>query len=71
MNDETPSETDQADEFARQAEGTQHGTLREMFGLLRSNRKWWLTPIILGLLFAGVIVVLGGTAVAPFIYTLF
>ena len=71
MNDETRSGTDQADEFARQAEETQHGILREIVGLLRSNGKWWLVPIIVGLLLAGVVVVLGGTAVAPFIYTLF
>ena len=34
------------------------------------NKKWWLTPIILTLLLIGVLVVLSGTAVAPFIYTL-
>ena len=71
MNDETRPGTDQADEIARQAEEPQHGMLREMAGLLLSNRKWWLVPIIVGLLFAGVLVVLGGTAVAPIIYTLF
>ncbi len=71
MNDETRPGTDQADELARQAEKTQHGILREMVGLLRYNRKWWLVPIIVGLLLAGALVVLGGTAVAPIIYTLF
>ncbi len=71
MNDETRPGTDQADEIARQAEETQHGILREMVDLLRYNRKWWLAPIIVGLLLAGVLVVLGGTAVAPLIYTLF
>ena len=71
MNDETGPETDQADKIARQAEETQHGILREMIDLVRYNRKWWQIPIILGLLLAGVLVVLGGTAVAPLIYTLF
>ena len=71
MNDDTRPETDQAAEIARQAEETQHGILREMIGLLRYNRKWWLVPIIVGLLLAGVLVVLGSTAVAPLIYTLF
>ena len=71
MKDETRPETNQADEIARQAEEPQHGILREMIGLLRYNRKWWMVPIIIGLLLAGVIVVLGGTAIAPFIYTLF
>ncbi len=71
MNDETRPETDQADEIARQAEETQHGILREMVDLVRYNRKWWQIPIIVGLLLAGALVVLGGTAVAPLIYTLF
>ena len=71
MNDETRPGTDQADEIARQAEETQHGILREMIGLLRYTRKWWLLPIIVGLLLAGVVIVLGGTAIAPVIYTLF
>ena len=71
MNDETRPGTDQAEKIARQAEETQHGILREMIGLLRYNRKWWLLPIIVGLLLAGVVIVLGGTAIAPVIYTLF
>ncbi len=71
MNDETRPGTDQADKIARQAEEAQHGILHEMVGLLRYNRKWWLVPVIVGLLLAGVLVVLGGTAVAPLIYTLF
>ncbi len=71
MNDETRPGTDQADEIARQAEETQHGILREMLGFVRHSRKWWLLPIIAGLLLAGVLVVLGSTAVAPLIYTLF
>ena len=58
-------------EFERQTESSQPSVVREMFDQLRHNRKWWLTPIIIGLLLAGVIVMLGGTAVAPFIYTLF
>jgi membrane glycosyltransferase len=71
MNDETRPGTDQADEIARQAEETQHGILREMVDLLRYNRKWWLAPIIVGLLLASVFIVLGSTAVGPFIYALF
>ncbi len=71
MNDETRQGTDQADEIARQAEETQHGILRELIGLLRYNRKWWLVPIIFWLLLAGVVVVLGSTAVAPLIYAMF
>ena len=46
--------------------------LAELWGFLRVRKKFWLLPIILVLLLFGVLVVLtGGTAVAPFIYTLF
>ena len=46
--------------------------LQELWGFLRVRKKFWLLPIILVLLLFGVLVVLtSGTAVAPFIYTLF
>jgi hypothetical protein len=66
-----PDRSRDAQDFASQAEGAQHGLLREFFDFLRHNKKWWMTPIILVLLMLGVLVLLGGTAAAPFIYTLF
>jgi hypothetical protein len=45
--------------------------LREFIGFLRENKKWWLLPLVVALLALGGLVFLGGTAVAPFIYTLF
>jgi Family of unknown function (DUF5989) len=59
------------DDFAREAAGAERGFLRELFDFLRQNRKWWLLPAIIVLLLVGVLGVLGGTALAPFIYTLF
>jgi len=38
---------------------------------LRTSRKWWMLPLLVLFLLLGVILVLGQTAVAPFIYTLF
>ncbi len=43
----------------------------ELWAFLAYNKKWWLAPILLMLLFLGVLIVLGGTGAAPFIYTLF
>lgn len=60
----------QAD-FEAQARGESTGIVREVFDLLRENKKWWLLPIVIVLMLAGVLVVLGGSALAPFIYTLF
>jgi membrane glycosyltransferase len=58
-------------DFMRAAEQSQPGVLCESWQWLHHNKKWWLAPILLGLLLVGVLVVLSGTAVAPFIYTLF
>ena len=38
---------------------------------LRENKKWWLGPIVVALLLLGLLAALGGSAAAPFIYTLF
>ena len=37
----------------------------------RHHKKWWMIPIVSLLLLFGVLMLLGGTAAAPFIYTLF
>jgi hypothetical protein len=57
--------------FAAEAERPAPGLLREYGDFLLHNKKWWLVPIIVALLLVGVLVLLGGTAAAPFIYTLF
>jgi hypothetical protein len=44
----------------------------ELFAFLKSRKKFWLLPVILIMLLLGALVVLGhGSAIAPFIYTLF
>ncbi|MHB1033378.1 MAG: DUF5989 family protein [Pirellulales bacterium] len=58
-------------DFARQVNERPPGLVREFIDFLRFNKKWWLTPIIVVLLLVGLLVILGGTALAPFIYTLF
>lgn len=46
--------------------------IRELWRFMRARKKYWLAPILLVLaLFGGLIVLTQGTAVAPFIYTLF
>ena len=58
-------------DFLAQAAGKQTGLVAEFFGFLKANKKWWLAPIIISILLLGLLVLLGGTAAAPFIYTLF
>jgi hypothetical protein len=46
--------------------------LAELWQFMRVRKKFWLLPIILVmLLFGGLVVLTQGTAVAPFIYTIF
>jgi hypothetical protein len=46
--------------------------LAEFWAFLRMRKKYWLIPIVLCLLvFGGLIILTQGSAVAPFIYTLF
>jgi hypothetical protein len=46
--------------------------LKDLWGFMRVRKKYWLLPIILiMLLLGGLIVFSSGSALAPFIYTLF
>lgn len=46
--------------------------LRDLWRFLRERKKFWLAPIIVVLLLIGILIVIGGgSAIAPFIYTLF
>lgn len=59
------------DEFRAAAEAKPSRLVSELWVFLTQNKKWWLTPIVVMLLLVGALVILGGTAAAPFIYTLF
>ena len=46
--------------------------LRDLWGFMRVRKKFWLLPIILALLLLGILMVFtSGSAIAPFIYTIF
>lgn len=46
--------------------------LSDLWGFMRERKKFWMAPIILVMLLLGALIVLSqGSAVAPFIYTLF
>ena len=51
--------------------GQSGGVIAEFWHFLRTNKKWWLAPIVVVLLLFGVLIFLSGTAAAPCIYTLF
>ena len=46
--------------------------LQDLWGFMRERKKFWLAPIIMVMVLLGVLIVVAqGSAVAPFIYTLF
>lgn len=46
--------------------------LKDLWGFMADRKKFWMAPIIVILLLLGALVVFGqGSAIAPFIYTLF
>ena len=46
--------------------------IKDLWGFMKVRKKFWLAPIIVMLLLLGMLIVLSqGSAVAPFIYTLF
>ncbi len=48
------------------------GFLKELWAFMRARKKFWLLPVfIMMFLFGGLLVLAEGSAVAPFIYTIF
>lgn len=51
---------------------SQISLLREFWAFMRVRKKWWLLPIIVVMLLVGSLLVFAqGSALAPFIYTIF
>ena len=51
---------------------TKQRVINELFQFMKENKKLWLAPILIVLVLIGVMLVIaGGSALAPFIYTLF
>jgi hypothetical protein len=46
--------------------------VKELMQFLMERKKWWLLPIVVTLLLIGALIVFSsGSAIAPFIYTIF
>lgn len=61
----------QKDEFLEAGKQKDSNLVAELIGFMNENKKWWLSPIIAVLLLIGLLILLGGSGIAPFIYTLF
>ena len=58
-------------EFEKSGEEKDVSLFGEFIGMMKQNKKYWLIPLIIILLLFGVLIILGSSAAAPFIYTLF
>ncbi len=67
MSEENP----QKEAFLQAGQEKDGNLISELIGFMSENKKWWLSPIIAVLLLLGLLIILGGTGLAPFIYTLF
>jgi hypothetical protein len=66
-----PHNPAEAETFSREAAGRRPGLARELWDFLKENKKWWLIPILVALAIVAALAILGGTGLAPFIYTVF
>lgn len=64
-------EKDKQTEFEKSGGQKDIGLFGEFVGMMKQNKKYWLIPLVLILLLFGVLIILGSSAAAPFIYTLF
>ena len=72
MADErSPAGGGRGGDFEAEAEAARPGLVAELWEFIAANKKWWLTPIVVVLLLVGALILMSGTAAAPFIYTLF
>jgi hypothetical protein len=51
---------------------SQTGMVGELWSFMRERKKWWLLPVIIVMVIMGTLLIFAqGSALAPFIYTIF
>ena len=71
-----PNGTDELDlqrqgEFLRAGGQRDRGLVAEFVAFMAENKVWWLLPILIVFALFGLLLALGATGAAPFIYTVF
>lgn len=56
-------------EFMQAASKQERGLVAEFVAFMAENKMWWLAPILIVFLLLGILLILGATGVAPFLYT--
>ena len=70
MTDAPEQPQKEQDEFLHAATQEERGLVAEFVAFMSENKVWWLTPILVVFGLLGVLLILGATGVAPFIYAL-
>lgn len=63
--------TEKPTEFEAAGQSEQMSLAAEFIEFVLENKAWWMIPIVVVLGLVGILVALGSTGAAPFIYTLF
>ncbi len=58
-------------DFEEASKGRPLSLVQEFVYFIKENKAWWLIPILVAILGISLLVTLGSTGAAPFIYTLF
>ncbi len=72
--DDRPEEHDEHeehDEFLEAAGDDDKGIVSEFVEFMAENKLWWMAPILVVFGLLGVLLILGASGLAPFIYALF
>jgi hypothetical protein len=68
MADDQPKKDD---EFLKAAQQEERGIVAEFVMFMAENKIWWMTPILVVFGLLGILLVLGATGFAPFVYSFF
>jgi hypothetical protein len=68
MTDSNERDPAEQQDLRQLVESRQTGVLAEFWMFLKYNKKWWLLPLLIALLLLGLLVILSGSGLAPFIY---
>ena len=65
-----PDDKRSQEDFLQAARGKERGIVAEFIAFMAENKLWWMTPILVVFGLVGVLLLLGATGFAPFIYTM-
>jgi hypothetical protein len=71
MSDKHDHQKDDREEFLNAAGGDDKGIVGEFVEFMAENKLWWMTPILVVFGLLGVLLILGATGIAPFLYAMF